>query len=113
MKATTNRIVCAIALGLFGTQAFAGLPLRRSFNVAAIVLAIVCLHAAAGSAAHTVAETGFNDASGINSNPLQNSPYTLNSTVAGQGAGEPGWVGNLERNIRPLNEQQSAKRSDL
>ena len=40
-----------------------------------------------------IAETGFNDASGINSDGVANSPYQLGSPVVGQPASEPGWAG--------------------
>ncbi|MBI2825227.1 MAG: hypothetical protein HYX69_11130 [Planctomycetia bacterium] len=49
--------------------------------------------AASTSTAQLVAQTGFNDASGINSNPPPDSPYKLNATIAGQGGGETGWLG--------------------
>src|SRR5262245_22088764 len=39
-----------------------------------------------------VAQTGFNDAAGINSNPVPGSPYSL-GLVAGAGGVEPGWLG--------------------
>ncbi|MBI3839046.1 MAG: PEP-CTERM sorting domain-containing protein [Planctomycetia bacterium] len=46
-----------------------------------------------------IAQTGFNDAMGINSNATPNSPYQLSpvdfgaSSVHGHGIGEPGWGG--------------------
>ena len=40
-----------------------------------------------------VAQAGFNDTAGINSNPLANSPYLLGGSVSGKGIGEPGWAG--------------------
>jgi hypothetical protein len=43
-----------------------------------------------------IIQTGFNDASGINSNPTPNSPYTLGGPLAGNGAGEPGWAGTWQ-----------------
>jgi hypothetical protein len=39
-----------------------------------------------------IAQTGFNDQTGINSNPTPNSPYTIGQTAGGRGAGEPGWA---------------------
>jgi hypothetical protein len=40
-----------------------------------------------------IASAGFNDATGINSNPTANSPYNVaNANLNGQGAGEPGWL---------------------
>ena len=56
---------------------------------ALLILATLCGQAAAG----VVAATGFNDASGIHSDAAANSPYALNSTISGQGAGEVGWLG--------------------
>ena len=40
-----------------------------------------------------IAATGFNDRRGINSERRANSPYRLNATADGQGAGETGWSG--------------------
>lgn len=40
-----------------------------------------------------VAECGFNDAAGINADPVADSPYKANATTLGRGAGEPGWTG--------------------
>lgn len=41
-----------------------------------------------------IAETGFNDATGINSDGVANSPYELDSPLVGQPAtGEVGWAG--------------------
>lgn len=40
-----------------------------------------------------VAETGFNDASGINSDGAPHSPYRLNTSLPGQPGSEPGWLG--------------------
>jgi hypothetical protein len=48
------------------------------------------------SRAAVVAETGFNDALGINSNGTTDSPYELNATAHGQGAGETGWLGTWQ-----------------
>lgn len=46
----------------------------------------------AGSArGNLLATSGFNDASGINSNPTANSPFEIGVTVHGQGVGEAGW----------------------
>lgn len=38
-----------------------------------------------------IAETGFNDATGINSTPTPDSPYTLGDTIRDRGEGESGW----------------------
>jgi hypothetical protein len=40
-----------------------------------------------------IASSGFNDQSGLNSNPTPNSPFTLGQTVHDRGAGESGWAG--------------------
>ena len=48
--------------------------------------------------APAVFSAGFNDAVGLNANPTADSPYQLNSTVVGKGAGEPGWSTNWIRN---------------
>jgi len=60
------------------------------------VVAFVLLHLAATPSlvdAAFVTQAGFNDATGINSNPTANSPYQLGATVSGKGNGEPGWAG--------------------
>src|SRR5262249_2941057 len=43
--------------------------------------------------APSVSRSAFNDASGINSNATQDSPFKLNSLLDGGGVGEPGWNG--------------------
>src|SRR5690242_3531805 len=43
------------------------------------------------SRAQVIAASGFNDASGLNSDAIPNSPFTIGQTVDGRGAGEPGW----------------------
>jgi serine/threonine protein kinase len=40
-----------------------------------------------------IASAGFNDARGLNSNPVPGSPYPLESEGKQGGAGEPGWAG--------------------
>ncbi len=40
-----------------------------------------------------IAETGFNDASGINSDGVPDSPYQLNTSLPGQPVTELGWAG--------------------
>jgi hypothetical protein len=45
------------------------------------------------SAATIYAQTGFNDQSGINSDPTPGSPYALNQTINGVSNNEPGWTG--------------------
>jgi hypothetical protein len=45
------------------------------------------------AAAQAIASSGFNDASGLNSNPTANAPYNVNNvSINGQGAGESGWL---------------------
>jgi hypothetical protein len=45
----------------------------------------------AASLGPIIAQSGFNDTSGINSDDLTNSPYQLGALISGQGAAEPGW----------------------
>jgi hypothetical protein len=52
---------------------------------------VVGLVASRASAQQIFAQTGFNDQSGINSDPAPGSPYTIGQTIGGRGAGEPGW----------------------
>src|SRR5439155_18416610 len=61
----------------------------RSF-VGCVLTALLALAGAARG--QIIASAGFNDASGINTNPTPNSPYNINNApLNGQGAGEPGW----------------------
>jgi hypothetical protein len=62
-------------------------------NLRLALCAFVGLSVAAGTVhGQIIASAGFNDASGINSNPTPNSPYNVNNQpLLGQGAGEPGW----------------------
>jgi Ca2+-binding RTX toxin-like protein len=46
---------------------------------------------------------GFNDAEGINSDPTDNSPYTLGGTLLGSGVGEPGWAGGWNQPVGSTN----------
>src|SRR5262245_9308411 len=39
-----------------------------------------------------LAQSGFNDASGIHSDPVPNSPYQLGASIHGLGGPEPGWT---------------------
>jgi uncharacterized protein involved in high-affinity Fe2+ transport len=48
-----------------------------------------------------IASAGFNDAQGINSNPVPGSPYPLDSEGKQGGAGEPGWAGPWSRPSSP------------
>lgn len=59
--------------------------------IVAMLLHLVGLEALAN--ATVITQAGFNDATGINSNPAPNSPYTLGGSVLGAGIGEPGWAG--------------------
>jgi hypothetical protein len=47
----------------------------------------------ATATSQTVAETGFNDTSGVHADGTPASPYTLGATVDGRPAAEPGWAG--------------------
>jgi hypothetical protein len=40
-----------------------------------------------------LAQSGFNDQEGINSDPIPDSPYRLGDTIVGRGLSEPGWAG--------------------
>ena len=51
------------------------------------------LGSAHGALAAPIASAGFNDASGIHSDGVADSPYELGAVINGQGAGEPGWNG--------------------
>lgn len=73
--------------------------------------ATAILLASAGNAPAQPFFAGFNDASGINSNPTPNSPYNVNNgAVVGQGAGEPGWLslwqGSPEATVVPTNQAE-------
>src|SRR2546427_1406979 len=58
-------------------------------SVAACAFAALFVGAAP---AQIFASAGFNDATGINSNPTPNSPHNVNNApLNSQGAGEPGW----------------------
>lgn len=50
-----------------------------------------------------VAQTGFNDATGIHGNSTVFNPYALDDSLSGGGNGEPGWarpwLGDLDRHI--------------
>ncbi len=48
------------------------------------------------AASAVIAETGFNDGAGINSNATPDSPYPLEARGKQGGAGEPGWAGPWE-----------------
>src|SRR6185369_5857921 len=75
------------------------LPTVRSHSLEGIVkmhrwlpVLLAALWSAADARAALIeAQSGFNDATGINSDAAQNSPFTLGQTVNGRGAGEPGW----------------------
>src|SRR5438876_6236817 len=65
------------------------MPLRCSLCALAGLLTLAC-----AAHAQILAQTGFNDVSGINGDGVaNNSPYNVaNASVIGQGAGEPGWL---------------------
>jgi hypothetical protein len=48
-----------------------------------------------------IASAGFNDARGMNSNPVPGSPYPLDTPNREGGAGEPGWAGPWNDGTRP------------
>lgn len=66
---------------------------KRNWPVATCFVMMCCLFAKSAHAV-VVAQTGFNDASGINSNGTADDPYEIGAAVdaTGQGAGEPGWT---------------------
>src|SRR5262249_49054429 len=66
-----------------------------STKIVAVVMALAAMLLVLVSSGHAqfIAQAGFNDASGINSNGTPNSPYTIGGPVAGAGVGEPGWAG--------------------
>lgn len=66
---------------------------RRHYAAVAIAL-ILPWTATSLSQAQIIASSGFNDQSGLNSNPTPNSPFTIGQTVDNRGSGEPGWAGN-------------------
>lgn len=68
---------------------------RKPFVLRCLYVAIavaVAQPASAASVVKVIAETGFNDAVGINANGVANSPYSLNLPLPGQGGAEPGWA---------------------
>src|SRR5438874_13692988 len=66
-------------------------PLMTARSLVGCVLTAI-LALAGAARGQIIASAGFNDASGINSNPTPNSPYNVNNVLLdGQGAGEPGW----------------------
>jgi len=46
----------------------------------------------------SLAETGFNDVAGLGAVAGDNAPYAIGAAIAGQGSGEPGWVGPWVQN---------------
>lgn len=58
----------------------------------AAALGVSLVGASLAPAQGVIASSGFNDQSGMNSNPTPNSPYQLGQTVHDFGAGEPGWT---------------------
>jgi hypothetical protein len=67
----------------------------RQFVPLALAIGLVIGVSLIGRVANAViiAETGFNDASGINSDGTANTPYTLGAQLHGNGAVETGWAG--------------------
>ena len=61
----------------------------RALWLACFVVSVI---ASGADAAQFYAETGFNDQSGINSNPTPGSPYALNQSIDGYANSEPGWT---------------------
>jgi hypothetical protein len=78
-------------LGVFPFSSEVPLMTTTKLSVFALLLHLVLL--ASPASATVIAQAGFNDASGINSNPTPNSPYTLGGSVVGAGINEPGWAG--------------------
>jgi serine/threonine protein kinase len=50
-----------------------------------------------------IASAGFNDARGMNSNPVPGSPYPLDTSNREGGIGEPGWKGPWSDGTKPTN----------
>jgi hypothetical protein len=71
--------------------------------IALIVLPLFLRTADGAFVPSVVAAAGFNDAAGINQNQPIDSPYVLNDSLPGRGAGEPGWArtwtGSLNRQL--------------
>jgi hypothetical protein len=66
---------------------------RRTYAAVAVAM-VLPLPAASLSYAEVIASSGFNDQSGLNSNPTPGSPFTVGQTVDNRGVGEPGWSTN-------------------
>ena len=67
----------------------------RRYSCAAFAISLAVLWTAIPIAqAQVIASSGFNDQSGLNSNPTPGSPFTIGQTVDNRGSGEPGWDGN-------------------
>ena len=67
--------------------------LRATSFLALLFLLVGASHALATPLDPGIAQSGFNDASGINSDVLPDSPYQLDAPLIGQGSAEPGWAG--------------------
>ncbi len=66
--------------------------LSRIAVLAGLILVGSGVPAAAVTVGTVIAETGFNDAIGVNGNPTPDSPYDLGETIRSRGGGEPGWA---------------------
>lgn len=64
-------------------------PLRFTLTLLAAAALLTCHQSAVQ--ADTI-QSGFNDSTGINSDGAPNSPFTLDSSLQGQGGAEPGWA---------------------
>ncbi|WP_425395116.1 PEP-CTERM sorting domain-containing protein [Aeoliella sp.] len=70
-----------------------GAALRRRSSAVAALIVVALIATSEANALDLVAQTGFNDASGINSDGTPSSPYESGtSIIGGSGAGEPGWT---------------------
>ncbi len=59
----------------------------RQLYVAIVVVPVLASITATLCPGQVIAQTGFNDQAGINSNPTPNSPYTIGQTAGGRGVG--------------------------
>jgi len=65
----------------------------KSHIAAVLSFAAIAAGAMSGSAfGQIIAQSGFNDNSGINSNPAPNTPFTIGQTIHNRGEGETGWT---------------------
>ena len=66
---------------------------RLTVFLVMLVLMVRTGQAASVPTGPVIAETGFNDVSGIHSDGMPNSPYEFGLTIHGRSALEPGWAG--------------------